>query len=95
MNVYDIDSKRMLVHNEKVIITKDTILKTIEHFIKNQEGCIAEAVSGEVFVNDLDKYVAQCEERINDYQSGNFNVWLGFWQQAYYIQSGKCVGILG
>ncbi|ATN93450.1 hypothetical protein [Pseudoalteromonas phage J2-1_QLiu-2017] len=84
----------MRVYGERIEITQETLLATNKHFADNKQACINEAVSGEVFVNNLEDYVKQCEERKQAYLSGDFDLWLGYWQQAYYIQSGACVPIL-
>ena len=75
----------MRVHGKRVEITQETLLTTNKHFADNQQRCINEAVSGEVFVNNLESYVKQCEDRKKVLLSGDFNLWLGYWQQAYYI----------
>ena len=94
MNIRQSKGQVMRIHDERVWITNHTINATCDWYADNKQACIDEAVSGEVYVNDIEKYKAYCMEEYNKYKSGEFDVWLGFWQQAYYIQTGETVPIL-
>ncbi len=87
--------QNMRVHNKQVLITTETLTLTCKWYADNAQGCIDEAVSGEVFVNDLEKYTADKLADKTKYLSGKFDPWLGFWQKAHYLQSGQSVGLLG
>jgi hypothetical protein len=89
-----IKEQSIRVHDQSVLITKKTIKKTVNWYVKNAIGCIREAQSGDVFVNDFEDYRLQNIAKIKEYRSGNFEMWLGFWQQAYFIQCGESVPIL-
>ena len=92
----------MSVHGQRVGITEETIRKTWLSYADSAQGCIDEALSGEVFINPdyFDEYLADnAAYKINclnaaekpDVPSGTSSA---FWQKAYYIQSGECVGLL-
>lgn len=83
------------VHNQPVTLTTETISATRQWFIDNAQGCINEAVTGEVRVNDLPRYIKWNEVRIEDIKAGNSDHTFTFIQMAWYIQSGECVGLLG
>lgn len=82
------------IHGELVLITKDTIKKTNNWFARNCIGCIREAQSGEVFVNDVKGYTEWRLEQLREYRSNDFEKGLWYWQKAYYIQSGTSVPLL-
>ena len=92
----------MNVHGQRIGITEDTIRKTWLWYADNAQGCINEALSGEVFINPkcFDEYLADKEViKINCLNSAEkltvpSGTDLAFWQKAHYIQSGECVGIL-
>jgi len=87
-------SLKMRVHGELVTLTDQTILKTNKWYADNAQGCIDEAVSGTVFVNNLDQYIEEKTARKAQFLSGDFKLWLGYYQQAYFIQTGQDVPIL-
>lgn len=87
--------KNIIVHGNLVTITESTIVATCEHFAGNAQGCIDEVLSGEVKVNNQESYIQDCLDRKEAYLQGNYEPTLAFWQKAYYIQSGDCVGLLG
>lgn len=82
----------MLVN--KVEITDETIEKTRQHFIDIHRACIADAISGETRVNDLQKYIHCKEDRIFALEQGLSDYSLTFAQAALWIQTGECVAIL-
>ena len=88
-------SKIIRVHDKQILITDETIKITIDWYIKNAIGCIREAQSGLVFVNDLKDYKAKKIAQIREYKSGNFYKGLWFWSKAYYLQTKKSVSMLG
>lgn len=77
------------VNGKLVVITDQTILATNQWFADNAQGCIDEALSGAVFCNDVDEVVKRNEKRKAEYLSGNFDLWLGYYQQAYLSKPGK------
>lgn len=91
----------MTVHGERVGILKDTIFYTWLSFAENAQGCIDEALSGKVKVNDQESYIKDQQALIAEYTQNAEGVLipsgleLWFWQKAYFIQSVKCIGVLG
>lgn len=75
-------------------ITKETIIKTRQWFLDNTQGCIDEAVSGQVGVNDLENYVESMLKRMDDIESGEWDHTFTFQQRAVYIQTGECPALL-
>lgn len=75
-------------------ITKETIIKTRQWFIDNTQGCIDEAMSGQVRVNDLDSYVQSMLKRMDDIEAGEWDYTFTFQQRAVYIQTGECHALL-
>lgn len=75
-------------------IQAETILATRHHFAEIYRKCILEAKDGKTFVNDLSKYVEQCERRIIDLWEGKSDNTLTFAQRALWIQTGECIAIL-
>lgn len=74
-------------------LLEENIEKAREFYIQLSRNCIEGAKKGEFFVNDLDKYVEwqmKSIERLNT----NDNFWLGFFQTAYYFQTGKSIALL-
>lgn len=85
---------KMRVHGEPITLSVETIQLTCEWYAKNAQDCINEVLSGEVFVNDIDQYCNDKKADIKKYLTGDFDIWLGFYQQAYFIQTNKSVSIL-
>lgn len=91
----------MNVHGERVGILKDTIFYTWLSFAENAQKCIDEVLSGEVKVNDQESYIKDQQTLIAEYTQNAEDVLipsglkLWFWQRAYFIQSGRSIGILG
>lgn len=89
------------VHGERVGILKDTIFYTWLLYAENAQRCIDEALSGKVKVNDLESYIKDQQALITEYTQNAEDVLipsglvLWFWQKAYFIQSGECIGVLG
>jgi hypothetical protein len=91
---YNLKSQTINVNNEPVILTLEDIQATALWFADNAQGCIDEAVSGKVFVNDIQSYKASKQLDIQNYLTGNFIPWLGFWQKAIYLKTGSSVPLL-
>lgn len=82
------------VRNIPVTLTDDTISKTRQWYADNAQACIDEAVSGDVKVNDLAKYIEWNKQKIVDSLTGKSDHTFTFIQMAYYIQTGECVPLL-
>lgn len=70
-------------------LTPETILATRKHFYDICMGCIKEAKSGEVFVNNLEKYISSQLEKSERYMTGGGDRTFTFLQRAYWIQTGE------
>jgi len=77
-----------------VVLTSETIESTKQWFINNAKACIAEAVSGEVFVNDLESYIDSQNRRIKDFEANLNQNNFTFMQRAYFHQTGHDVALL-
>lgn len=75
-------------------IKPESIEKARQWFIDNGHGCIKEAESGEVFVNDLSTYREKCLENIEAHKNGKFDHTFTFQQKAYFFQTGHSVALL-
>ena len=79
----------------KTKLTNKTIKKTDIHFADICQGCIDEVLSGEVRVNDKEKYILNNSKRKNEYLKGEANRNnFTYLQAAYWIQTGKCIALL-
>ena len=76
-------------------ITAETVIKTREYGIRQCQSCIDEAVSGKVWVNDLEKYIDHHNSNIAKYESGYYDNTLHFLSKAIYLQFGESVPIMG
>lgn len=89
---------KVKIYDEIVELTQETILKTRQYKINICLGCIEEVASGDVYLNPeygFERYKADMLEAIEQIKRGEHDHYLAFIQTAYYIQTGKCVGILG
>lgn len=89
---------KVKIYDEIVELTLETITKTRQQKIENCLSCIEEVVSGEVYINPeygFERYKEDMLEEIEQIKRGEHDHYLAFIQTAYYIQTGKCVGILG
>jgi hypothetical protein len=68
-------------------LTPVTIQKTREWFADNARACIKAASEGEWHVNDLPRYIAQHNQRIEESLSGAYDHTFAFVQRALYIQT--------
>ena len=76
-------------------LTKETIKKTDIHFADISQGCIDEVVSGDVRVNDIEKYINDNKAKRDNYLKGNINRNnFTYLQRAYWIQTGKTIALL-
>lgn len=91
---YTLKSQVVNVNDERVLLTLKDIQAAAMWYADNAQGCIDEAVSGKVFVNDIESYTASKLLDISNYRTGNFIPWLGFWQTAVYLKTGMCVPML-
>lgn len=87
------------VYGRPVTLTDATIRETFRWYADIERKCSAAAQAGEFRVNDLPRYVADCEASAKKYdaqaESGaEERLSLAFIQQAYFIQSGESVPIL-
>ena len=92
--VKDIKTQTVRVYNERVLLNENDIKNTCLSFAVNAQKCIDEAVSGEVFINNIESYVQDKQQDIINYKNGNFTPWLGFWQTAVYLKTGESVPML-
>lgn len=74
--------------------TEETIFKTRQWFASNSFACIAEAASGKVKVNDLARYIKDCEKNAMSALNGEFDHTFTFRQLAHFIQTGESVPLL-
>lgn len=86
--------KLILVHGQPVLLTVDTIRKTCEFYAHHKQRCIDEVLQGTDKVNNVEQYIKDCTEQKEQFKTGSFEPWLGFWQQAYFIQSGQSVPLI-
>ena len=91
---YTLKSQVVNVKGEQVLLTLKDIQTAAVWYGDNAQGCIDEAVSGKVFVNDIESYTSSKLLDISNYRTGNFIPWLGFWQTAVYLKTGISVPIL-
>jgi hypothetical protein len=77
-----------------VKITEDSINKTRQWFYDNAMACIDEAVSGKVFVTELDSYINWQKQRAESALNGENDNTFVFIQRAYYIQTGESIALL-
>ena len=85
------------VHGKPVTLTTETINAAWQWFADNQRECARAAQAGEFRVNDLARYVADCEQqaaRYDAHDTGGRPLSLTFIQRAYFIQSGESVPML-
>lgn len=76
-------------------ITKEqAIITTRQWFADNAQACINEAVSGQLRVNDLTKYITEQTQSIQDSLAGKWDHTLAFQQRVLFIQTGVCHAIL-
>lgn len=75
-------------------ITPETIIKTREYGIKQCQACMEEAVSGKVWVNDIESYKKMQQTHMDKYESGYYDDKLHFLSKAIYIQFGESVPIM-
>ena len=75
-------------------LTDETIQATREWFADNARACIKAASEGKWHVNDLPRYIAQQNQRIEESLSGAYDHTLAFQQRAIYIQTGESVALL-
>lgn len=80
---------------EPVTITKEqAVITTRQWFADNAQACIDEAISGQLRVNDLTKYVQDQTQRIHDSLNGKWDHTVAFQQRVVYVQTGVCHAIL-
>ena len=75
-------------------LSPETIHATRQWFADNALACIAEVESGDVRVNNRERYFAQCRQRHADALAGKGDHTFAFRQRAHYIQTGECVPLL-
>ena len=77
-----------------VILTDESVLRTREWFADNCLGCISEAKSGLVYVNDLEEYIVWQLDSRDRVLAGKDDHTFTFLQRAYFIQTGESVPML-
>lgn len=80
----------------------ESVQATREWFANNARQCIAEArlyvaTGGKegFYVNDIESYDADCQQRAKEWLAGKHDHTFTAWQHAYMIQTGECVPLLG
>jgi uncharacterized short protein YbdD (DUF466 family) len=76
-------------------LTAESITAARQFFADNANACIADAVSGAVKVNNLDKYVSHQRKAHDDALSGVYDHTFAARQRAYFIQTGHSVALFG
>lgn len=77
-----------------VVITEESLDKARQQFIDSCQSQINAAQSGEMKVNDIDKFIDRQIESMLDYESGRYDHGFTMLQRAYYIQTGESVALL-
>lgn len=72
----------------------DIIQRTREHFANSAEACIQEVLSGQVKVNDMDRYIKWRKEQKQEALEGKYDHTLHFKQVAHYLETGETLAIL-
>jgi hypothetical protein len=85
---------RAIINGKELGITACTILATRNWYADNAQGCIDEALSGEVRVNDLDTYIEWRKSNIVASLIGLSDHTVAFLQMAVYIQTGESAPLL-
>tara|TARA_R110000744_G_C19371770_1_gene563260 strand:+ start:85843 stop:86082 length:240 start_codon:yes stop_codon:yes gene_type:complete len=75
-------------------LTEQTILDCRQWFADNADACIEDAVSGKVFVNDLNKYTQDMIKRKCEALAGDYDHTFTFLQRATWMQTGECHALL-
>lgn len=75
-------------------LTQTSILAARQWFHNNALACIHEVLDGKVKVNDQAAYFEERTATAAACLRGDYDHTLAFKQQAYYIQTGECIGIL-
>jgi hypothetical protein len=93
MNTADTNNKANEVRRLDKI-TDASMQATREWFAENQLACIRDVESGEVKVNDRERYFAWCIQQRQDALAGRWDHTATFLQRAYFIQTGDCPALL-
>lgn len=93
-DVVEAQEELVVVEQPQTITKEQAIIITRQWFADNAQACINEAVIGVIWVNDLQGYIKQQEQRINEYLSGKWDHTLAFQQGVVYVQTGICPAIL-
>ena len=83
----------MITFNGKEI-PQNIIEETKQYFINLNKECIKGAENGEFHVNDLESYIKQCLEYIENMEKKTDNFSFTFLQQAYFLMTGESVALL-
>lgn len=92
--VKDITTQIVNVYDEKITLDINDIKAAQQWYADKAQGCINEAVSGKVFVNNIDSYVKDKQQDKVNYIAGNFEPSLGFWQTAIYLKTSQSVPLI-
>jgi hypothetical protein len=69
--------------------------RTRQHFVDGYRECIAQALSGELKVNDLGSFLSWQEANIASMLAGESDHTFAFRQRAHYLATGESVPLLG
>lgn len=90
----EVAQEEVAVEQPQAITKEQAVITTRQWFADNAKACIDEAVSGQVRVSDLTKYVNDQTQRIQDSLNGKWDHTLAFQQRVVYVQTGVCHAIL-
>jgi len=83
-------------------LTPESIIAARKWFADNALACAVEARNrsdvlqdNEFYVNDLNRYKEDQQKLANEWLAGQYDHTFTFLQQAYYLQTGICVALLG
>lgn len=77
-----------------VVITEESLDKARHFFINNLQEQINAVQSGEMKVNDVDRFIDRLIESMLDCAYGHYDRSFTMLQRAYYIQTGESVAML-
>lgn len=74
-------------------LTDESLKKTRDFYYNNSLAQIEE-IKNDEFVNNTNQVIIDLENESKKYESGDFKIWIGFLQHAYYEQTGKSIALM-